>query len=127
MRGVRRAPWLALALVIGCSRGEKTVEQRGAGVFLRTCSGCHGPDGRGSQRPGFKVPPRNLRDPSMRAFSDDDIARVVREGKGQMPPFGKLISPEDLSALVRFVRTLHGGGAAPASAPSQSASATSAP
>jgi mono/diheme cytochrome c family protein len=122
---VRPAIWLALALVAGCSRGEKTVEQRGVGVFLRTCSGCHGVDGRGSSRPGFQVPPRDLTDPSLLALRDEDIAHVVREGRGQMPPFGRLMPPEDVDAVVRFVRTLHGGGAT--GAPAQSASTTSAP
>jgi mono/diheme cytochrome c family protein len=126
---VRIVAGLVLLVLVGCSRLEKTAEERGAGVFLRTCSGCHGADGRGSSRPGFKVPPRDLTDPSLKDLRDAEIEAVIREGKGQMPPFGRLMRPEDLDAVVRFVRSLHGGGAGntAGTTEAQSASTTSAP
>lgn len=77
---------------------------------MRSCSGCHGPSGRGTKRPGFATPPKDLTDPELQArLSDDEIARTIREGKGPMPPFERLLGEEDIQDIVLFVRTLGQG------------------
>lgn len=81
--------------------------ERGQGVFMRACAGCHGPDGRGTHPPGFKVPPRDLTDPVLQShLSDDALRDTIRHGKGQMPPFGANLSDEELSDVILYVRTL---------------------
>lgn len=93
-----------------CRRAEKTPLERGQGVFLRTCAGCHGPDGRGTKPVGFATPPRDLTDPKLHErLTDDALRDTVRYGKGQMPPFGAALLPEDLNDLVLYLRTLRRG------------------
>lgn len=107
-----KLPWamcVALALC-ACDRKPKTVEERGAGVFARACAGCHGMDGRGTRRPGFKTPPRDLTSAPVAAMTDEHIVDVIRHGKGQMPAFGKMLPAEDVEAVVRYVRTLRPRG-----------------
>lgn len=101
---------LAIVLVwslSGCRHVRKTPAERGEGVFLRSCAGCHGPDARGTHPPGFTVAPRDLTDPELQARLDDDALReTVRFGKGRMPAFGAALMDDDVTNLIAYVRTL---------------------
>jgi mono/diheme cytochrome c family protein len=98
---------VAFIAATGCHHPERTPVERGQGVFLRSCAGCHGPDARGTHPPGFTTPPRDLTDPVLQARLDDAALReTIRYGKGQMPPFGAALVPDDVNDLVAYVRTL---------------------
>lgn len=92
----------------GCQRREKTPLERGQGIFLRTCAGCHGGDGRGTTaRLGFTTPPRDLTDPALhQQLGEAGIQQVVRVGKGQMSGFGGVMSDEDIRAVTTYVLSL---------------------
>jgi mono/diheme cytochrome c family protein len=108
--------WAALALLalLACEPRDQTPVGRGRRVFQRSCSGCHGPDGRGVMRLGLTKPPRDLTNPEFQAAaSDDDLRRVIRVGKNQMPAFGGLMGDEDLSNVIAFIRTLAPGARSP--------------
>ena len=97
---------LGLAIT-ACDRKPKGPLERGAGIYARTCAGCHGPDGRGSTRPGFETPPKDLRAPELHErLGEEGIRRTIRLGKGQMPAFEPLLSERDLENLVLFVTSL---------------------
>jgi mono/diheme cytochrome c family protein len=71
---------------------------RGKAVYQRYCNVCHPGGGRGSG-------------PSLQTlagiWSDQEIARLVREGKNRMPPFSdKVISNDELTDLIAYIRTL---------------------
>jgi len=70
----------------------------GANHYQVQCSACHGLDRRGSP-PAFP----SLIDVDKR-LSSEEIAAVIRNGRGRMPPFAAL-SENALDALVQFVRT----------------------
>jgi mono/diheme cytochrome c family protein len=85
--------------------------ERGRATFLRTCSGCHGVGGTGGvPTPAFNqpaTPPRNLTDPEFQAsHTDEQLMFVVKNGKGNMPAFGVLLTDEQMREVVAFVRTL---------------------
>ncbi|HKO92669.1 MAG TPA: cytochrome c, partial [Polyangiaceae bacterium] len=61
-------PWSMLA----CETRPATPAGRGARTFQRSCSGCHGPDGRGTMRPGLSKPPRDLTVPEFQARMSDE-------------------------------------------------------
>lgn len=106
----------------GCEPRNQTPVGRGARVFQRTCSGCHGADGRGVMRLGLTKPPRDLTNAEFHAqVSDEQLRRVIRVGKNQMPAFGGLMGDEDLSNVIAFIRTLPPGAKAPAASPPASA------
>lgn len=107
----RRAVWLcALTLVVvsaGCAREPKPPLERGAGAFQRSCASCHGVGREQKAALGFKVAPPDLADAKLQArLGDADFRRVIREGKGQMPPFGKMLSDEEVTDLLVYLRSL---------------------
>jgi mono/diheme cytochrome c family protein len=108
---------VAAALAIAaCEPRDQTPTGRGARVFARTCAGCHGADGKGVMRIGLTKPPRDLTDPEFHAHvTDEQLRRVIRVGKNQMPAFGGLMGDEDLSNVIAFIRTLPPGAKVPPS------------
>lgn len=101
-------------LLAACRARKKSAVERGAGVYARACATCHGSSGMPGRKQGFSVLPPDLAEPALqRRLGDDDIRRTVRDGKGEMPPFGRMLSEEELSQLVAYLRSL------PESAPTQ--------
>jgi mono/diheme cytochrome c family protein len=127
-----KAGWVVVAgALLACEPSDPTPVGRGRGIFQRTCSGCHGRDGRGTLRPGLSRPPRDLTNPEFQAqMSDEQLRQSIRIGKGQMPAFGGLMGDEEISNVIASVRSLvppgtsfPGSGGRPGVAPP----ATSAP
>jgi mono/diheme cytochrome c family protein len=75
-------------------------------LFDSACGKCHGSDGRGGVPSAEGQPaPRNFRDAAFQASrSDDDLKKVIRSGKGPMPPFGALFDEAQLGLLVAHIR-----------------------
>jgi len=87
-----------------------------------TCATCHARDGRGGGPglpPGAKVP--DMTDAALnRGRTDEQLAAVIRDGKGMMPAFGPQLGAEGVTAMVAHVRKL---SAPPAAAPAPAAPA----
>ncbi|MDQ1405175.1 MAG: ubiquinol-cytochrome c reductase cytochrome b subunit [Acidobacteriaceae bacterium] len=89
------------------------LERQGALVFqAKQCHNCHalGPDG-GQRGPA-------LNDVAVQ-LTQDQLIRQVIQGGGNMPAYGKNLSPAETTALVAFLQTLHPAGQAPARDPSR--------
>ena len=114
-RGALVSGWFALLLSgLGCQGRDPTPAGRGARIFQRTCSSCHGADGRGSWRVGLATRPRDLTKPEFQAqMTNDQLRHSIRVGKGQMPAFGGLMGDEEISDVIAFVRTLVPPGSLP--------------
>lgn len=70
----------------------------------RQCQSCHGPDGRGDGPQGASVRASDLTKKEWQAgVSDEQMAAVIRSGKGRMPGFD-LPAPV-VSALVGRIRS----------------------
>jgi len=104
----------ALLSVLGCQMRDPTPAGRGARIFQRTCSGCHGADGKGTWRAGLATRPRDLTKPEFQAqMTNEQLRHSIRVGKGQMPAFGGLMGDEEISDVITFVRTLVPPGSLP--------------
>jgi mono/diheme cytochrome c family protein len=80
-------------------------------LYVENCARCHGADGRSQTPMGkiFEAP--NLTDADWwkkERLSDKRIAATIRDGRNQMPAFGKKLSKEEIAALVAFVKTFKG-------------------
>jgi mono/diheme cytochrome c family protein len=80
-------------------------------VYTENCARCHGADGR-SQTPMGKVfAATNLADANWwkkERVGDKRLTASIRDGRGQMPAFGKKLSKEEIAALVAYVKTFQG-------------------
>jgi len=101
MRLVAAGAAVALLLAGGAGRAEETVTPQqvnlGRALYARNCSPCHGP---------------RMQDPEsafdLRKFPQDERTRfiaAVTRGKNQMPPWGDLLSAEEIAALWAYVTT----------------------
>jgi ubiquinol-cytochrome c reductase cytochrome b subunit len=84
------------------------LERQGALVFqVKQCRNCHSLGESGGQR-GPALDSVALR------LTQDQLIRQVIQGGGNMPAYGKNLSPAETTALVAFLETLHPPGQAPA-------------
>src|ERR1700680_336462 len=94
-------------------RGRTALERRGALVFqAKQCHNCHSLDDKGGQR-GPALDSVALR------LTEDQLIRQVIQGGGNMPAYGKNLSPAETTALVAFLKTLHPASQKPARNASQ--------
>jgi cytochrome c oxidase cbb3-type subunit 3 len=85
----------------------------GAARFTRSCAPCHGPNAQGL------IGPNLTDDRWIHGGSVEQIFQTIAKGwpaKG-MPPWGRALKPEELSALVSYVRSLQGSNPANAKPP----------
>ena len=81
--------------------------QAGKAVYDRSCKGCHGPDGAGNAAVAkmMKVEMKDLKLSDVQAMSDDDIKKVVMDGKGKMKPISS-VTGANLDNVAAYVKSL---------------------
>ena len=97
---------LAILGLAGCKRDGVDPERKAAAeqAYRSLCARCHGEDGRGGA-PVAGVAPRNFRDAAFqRTRSDDELAHVIKEGKGVMPAFKAVYDDRQIADLVQLIR-----------------------
>jgi mono/diheme cytochrome c family protein len=81
---------------------------KGRGLFVRSCTGCHGPDGKATV--DVVANATDLTSPKLyqSGGSEGEMFRSIRDGQGaSMPSFKGQIQPEeDIWNLVNFIRSL---------------------
>ncbi len=81
--------------------GRTPLERQGALIFQgKQCRNCHAIGGSGGKR-GPEL------DRVATRMTHDQLVRQVIQGGGNMPAYGKNLSPAEVTALVSFLETLH--------------------
>jgi cytochrome c6 len=82
------------------------VAQGDAGkIYQGKCVGCHAADGSGSAI-GKKLGARDFRIADVQKESDAELGDTIAKGKNKMPGYEKTLKPDDIKALVVYIRTL---------------------
>ncbi|HTY42010.1 MAG TPA: cytochrome c [Thermoanaerobaculia bacterium] len=71
-------------------------------LYKEYCAKCHGEDGKAKTMKGKFLKARNFTDAEWQAgVSSADLVKTVTDGKDDMPPFGKKLTPEQIESLVK--------------------------
>ncbi len=107
----------ATTLLVAALVAQGPPDSTGAMLYRAWCAACHGHDGRGdaARQTHLSVRPANLAEcKSSTAETDDAWIGIVRDGGAayglslDMPAFRDGASPEQLRAVVRYIRSLCG-------------------
>lgn len=92
--------WSAAAVPVEYLKGRSPLEIQGALVLQdKQCRNCHALGGRGGERgPALDTVATRL--------THDELIRQVIQGGGNMPAYGKKLSPAEVDAVVAFMDTL---------------------
>lgn len=104
--GARRLASLA-PLAVPLGPAARTAEE----IYAKLCQPCHGATGKGDGPVAAALTPRpsDLTDAQvLGGRTDEEIAQVLKDGKGTMPGFGKQLGAEEVPALVSYLRGLAG-------------------
>jgi ubiquinol-cytochrome c reductase cytochrome b subunit len=100
--------WSGIPIPAEFLHNRSALERQGALVFqVKQCHNCHSLDNQGGKR-GPALDGVAVR------LTQDQLIRQVIQGGGNMPAYGKNLSPAETTALVAFLETLHPAGQSPA-------------
>ena len=75
-------------------------------LYVGKCSACHGRDGSATGIVGRTLKIRSFGSPEVQGQSDDQLAEIIRVGRGKMPAYEKKLSSGQISDLVTYIREL---------------------
>ena len=93
--------WSGDVVPVEYTHGASPLQRQGAVLFqAKQCRNCHALGGLGGERgPALDLVATRM--------TEDQLIRQVLQGGGNMPAYGKNLSPAEVTALVAFMETLH--------------------
>ena len=88
---------------LGQDHGSASADSKA--LFSSRCAMCHGADGHGSEM-GKSLKVVDLTSKEVQSQSDADLIHVISEGKNNMPPFKGSLNKDEITNVVRYLRTL---------------------
>src|SRR5207302_10743593 len=100
--------WIVILGLLAAS--VQAADDKGRIVYVSMrCDGCHGGTGRGMLGMARKlaVDPMKLNLTQIPAGTKDaDLKNAIEKGKAKMPPYGGRVKPEDIDAVVAYIRSI---------------------
>lgn len=78
---------------------------KSASTFKAKCAVCHGNGGKGDSPAGKSLGAADLTKVAA-AKSPAELKTVIQNGKGKMPAYGKSLKPEEIDAMVAYIKSL---------------------
>jgi|SRR5215467_15872267 len=109
---MKRITWAAVILSAGVLAAATMFSEsarsddKSAALYKQKCASCHGADGKGETPAGKAMKVGSFASPETAKMSDDDLAGIIANGKGKMPKYGASLKPEEIKAMVSYIRTL---------------------
>jgi mono/diheme cytochrome c family protein len=109
MRAYRIGIFTILMFILGfvqlephANPGKRSV---GEDIFRNRCTVCHGLDGSGETTLGNKLGIPDLR-ANEKQLTDDQMIKIITEGKGGMPAFKKKLSRDGIQEVIGHLKEL---------------------
>jgi cytochrome c oxidase subunit 2 len=98
----------AVALAAALSAPAADADDAGKAAYERLCASCHGADGKGNSAMAEAFGGANLEiaNQQVAGKKDEELKKIIADGKGRMPAAGKSLSPADQQAVVAYMRSL---------------------
>jgi len=99
-----RSILIVIALAAVATTIQAASPTNGKLVYEKACKSCHGTDGTANPAIAkmFKVDIKDLKSPEVQAMSDDDLMKIITDGKGKMKPVpAAASSAPDVVAYIR--------------------------
>ena len=75
-------------------------------VFKAKCAACHGADATGQTAVGKTMKIRNFHSAEVQKQSDAELTKIITDGKGKMPAFKGKLTNEEVTSVLKFIRSL---------------------
>ena len=102
--------FLSGALLLGLGLAMAFAGDDAKGLFDKKCSKCHGVDGKGLAKMAKVLKIENgkldLTSPDTVKASDDDLTKVILDGRKKMPKHKGKLSDSQVKSLVQYIRSL---------------------
>jgi cytochrome c6 len=99
---------IALAILGIASRaGAKPAADDAAQTYKSNCVVCHGADGTGTVT-GKALKAPDLRSEAVQKLTVAEMVAQISDGKNNMPPFKNTLTPDQIKAVVGYVRSTFG-------------------
>lgn len=98
----------AAALTAALSAPAAAADDAGKAAYDRLCASCHGADGKGSpaMAQAFGGANLDIANQQVAGKKDEELLKIIVDGRGKMPAAGKSLSPSDQQAVVAYIRIL---------------------
>ena len=99
---------LGFSAALGFSQVSWAANAGGKAVYDKSCASCHGADGKGNpaMTKVFGEKELNIVTKEVAGKKDDELLKVIVDGKGKMPAAGKTLGKSDQKAVLEHVRSL---------------------
>jgi mono/diheme cytochrome c family protein len=77
-----------------------------AATFKTKCAVCHGAGGKGDTPAGKSMGTPDFTSAAFASKSEAELKGSIEKGKNKMPAYGKTLKPEDIQALVAYIKSL---------------------
>jgi mono/diheme cytochrome c family protein len=77
-----------------------------ASVYRANCARCHGADGHANTPAGRETDADDLTTSKVKNLSTARMTQIIKNGKGDMPAFGRKLSAAQIAGVIRYVKTL---------------------
>lgn len=103
---MRFAFGVGVVLMVGALSSRAEADDKSAALYKQKCTACHGADGKGDTPAGKGTKVRSFAEPDVVKQSDEELADVIARGKNKMPAYGKTLKPDEIKAMVAYIRSL---------------------
>lgn len=97
-----------LLIVGGGSHSWAGEAKPGKAIYDKLCVSCHGADGKGNPAMTKAMGEKglNIVSKDVQATKDDELIKVITEGKGKMPASGKNLTKQEQKDVLSYTREL---------------------